>query len=69
MALLARNRPGTLYAAFEACNQWKSGPEAAARVRCPALVVIGASDFMTPPKIGRQLAEQDHRQPHRHHPQ
>ena len=57
MALLARNRPGTLYAAFEACNQWKSGPEAATRVRCPALVIIGASDSMTPPRIGRQLAD------------
>jgi pimeloyl-ACP methyl ester carboxylesterase len=57
MALLARNRPGTLYAAFEACNRWKSGPETAARVRCPALAIIGASDSMTPPKIGRQLAE------------
>ena len=29
MALLARNRPGTLYAAFNACNLWKTGPEAA----------------------------------------
>jgi pimeloyl-ACP methyl ester carboxylesterase len=57
MALLGRNRPGTLYAAFDACNRWTSGPDAAARVRCPALVVIGGSDSMTPPKIGRQLAE------------
>jgi pimeloyl-ACP methyl ester carboxylesterase len=57
MALLARNRPGSLHAAFDACNRWKTGPDAAARVRCPALVVIGGSDSMTPPKIGRQLAE------------
>ena len=57
MALLGRNRPGTLYAAFDACNRWTSGREAAARVRCPALVMIGANDSMTPPKIGRQLAE------------
>jgi pimeloyl-ACP methyl ester carboxylesterase len=57
MALLARNRPGSLYTSFEACNQWKSGPETAVRVRCPALVLIGGSDSMTPPKIGRQLAE------------
>jgi pimeloyl-ACP methyl ester carboxylesterase len=57
MALLGRNRPGTLYAAFDACNRWTSGPEAAERVRCPALVVIGANDSMTPPRIGRQLAE------------
>lgn len=57
MALLARNRPGALYAAFDACNRWKSGPDAAQRVRCPALVMIGANDSMTPPKIGRALAE------------
>ncbi len=56
MALLARNQPGVLYAAFDACNRWKSGPEAAQRVRCPALVVLGARDSMTPPKIGQQLA-------------
>jgi pimeloyl-ACP methyl ester carboxylesterase len=57
MALLARNRPGVLHAAFDACNRWTSGPDAASRVRCPALVVLGASDSMTPTRIGRQLAE------------
>lgn len=57
MALLGRNQAGTLHAAFQACNAWKTGPDAARRVRCPALVVIGANDQMTPPKAGRQLAE------------
>jgi pimeloyl-ACP methyl ester carboxylesterase len=57
LALLSRNPPGTLYAAFNACNLWKTGPDAASRVRCPALVLIGASDSMTPPKIGRALAD------------
>jgi pimeloyl-ACP methyl ester carboxylesterase len=57
LALLSRNRPGSLYAAFNACNLWKTGPEAAARVRCPTLVMIGGSDSMTPPKIGRALAD------------
>jgi pimeloyl-ACP methyl ester carboxylesterase len=57
MALLGRNRPGTLHAAFNACNLWKTGPDSAQRVRCPALVMIGASDSMTPPKIGRALAD------------
>lgn len=57
MALLARNLPGSLHAAFQACNAWTTGPAAASRVRCPTLVVIGANDLMTPPKAGRQLAE------------
>ena len=31
-------------------------PRRRASVRCPALVVIGANDIMTPPKNGRELA-------------
>src|SRR5262245_17283827 len=58
LALLARNGPGVLAADFEACNRWTSGPAAAARVRCPTLIVIGANDVMTPPRAGRQLAQQ-----------
>ncbi len=57
LAVLARNQPGSLHAAFNACNLWKTGPEAAERVRCPTLVLIGGSDSMTPPKIGRALAD------------
>lgn len=57
MALLARNAPGVLAADFEACNRWTSGPEAARRVRCPTLIIMGGSDGMTPPRAGRQLAD------------
>ena len=57
MALLARNAPGVLAADFEACNRWTSGREAARRVRCPTLVIMGGNDVMTPPRAGRQLAE------------
>jgi pimeloyl-ACP methyl ester carboxylesterase len=56
MALFARNAPGVLAADLEACSAWRSGPEAAADVRCPALVVIAANDIMTPAKSGRELA-------------
>jgi pimeloyl-ACP methyl ester carboxylesterase len=55
-ALLARNRPGVLHADLTACNRWTSGKEAAGRVRCPALVVIGARDAMAPPAAGHELA-------------
>jgi len=57
LALLARNGPGVLAADFEACSGWTSGPAAAARVRCPTLIIIGAHDVMTPPRAGRQLAQ------------
>jgi pimeloyl-ACP methyl ester carboxylesterase len=57
LALLARNGPGVLYADFEACNTWQSGPQAARRVSCPTLIVMGGKDVMTPPRAGRQLAQ------------
>jgi pimeloyl-ACP methyl ester carboxylesterase len=39
-----------------ACDAYKGAPEAAAKVACPTLVVIGAADRMTPPAGGRTLA-------------
>jgi pimeloyl-ACP methyl ester carboxylesterase len=56
LALLARNRPGVLNVDLEVCNAWRSGPEAARKVRCPALVITAANDIMTPAKAGRELA-------------
>jgi pimeloyl-ACP methyl ester carboxylesterase len=56
LALLARNAPGVLAADLAACAAWTSGREAAARVHCPALVVIAANDMMTPPRNGSELA-------------
>jgi pimeloyl-ACP methyl ester carboxylesterase len=56
LALFARNRPGVLRADLEVCSAWRSGPEAAGKVRCPALVVIAANDVMTPAKAGQELA-------------
>jgi pimeloyl-ACP methyl ester carboxylesterase len=56
LALFARNGPGVLHADLEACGAWRTGPEAARKVGCPALVVIAANDVMTPAKAGRELA-------------
>jgi pimeloyl-ACP methyl ester carboxylesterase len=56
LALFARNQPGVLYADLEACRAWKSGPEAARKMRCPALVIIAANDIMTPARSGQELA-------------
>jgi pimeloyl-ACP methyl ester carboxylesterase len=56
LALFARNAPGVLHADLAACAAWSSGPEAAGRVRCPALVILAAGDIMTPPRNGAELA-------------
>jgi pimeloyl-ACP methyl ester carboxylesterase len=56
LALLARNAPGVLHTDLAACAAWTTGPAAAARVRCPALVIIATRDVMTPARSGAELA-------------
>ena len=57
LALFARNQPGALHADLAACNAWATGPDAARKVRCPALVILAGNDIMTPLKAGRELAD------------
>ncbi|MEQ8354717.1 MAG: alpha/beta hydrolase [Kiloniellaceae bacterium] len=54
--LLERIRPGVLHADLAACNAYADGMVSAARVACPALVVMGTEDKMTPAKAGAKLA-------------
>jgi pimeloyl-ACP methyl ester carboxylesterase len=54
--LLERARPGVLFADLSACNDYKEGLAAAAKVRVPAAVILGSRDLMTPAKSGRALA-------------
>jgi pimeloyl-ACP methyl ester carboxylesterase len=57
LARLARLAPGVLYNDLKACNDYASGLESAAKVSCPALLVLGARDVMTPPKTAKALEE------------
>ena len=41
---------------FEVCNAYQGGMAAAARVACPATLVLGRADIMTPPRATRELA-------------
>ena len=43
------------YRGFKACDDYKTGLEAMARVRCPVLLVLGQNDQMTPPKAAQGL--------------
>jgi pimeloyl-ACP methyl ester carboxylesterase len=55
-ALVEMSEPGVLASDFRACMAYEHALEAAAAVTCPATVVIGLGDKMTPPKGGRALA-------------
>lgn len=55
MRLIERTRPGVLYTDLAACNSYANGNAAAARVRCPTLVVIGARDIMAPPRNAKAM--------------
>jgi pimeloyl-ACP methyl ester carboxylesterase len=53
---MRRQPPGVLTADFAACDAYRNGAAAAAAVRCPALLVLGGNDAMTPARSGRALA-------------
>ena len=57
LALLGRNAAGTLHKDFLACAAWSTGADAVGKITCPTLVMVGANDVMTPPKIGHKLAQ------------
>ena len=56
--LLERTPPATYYADLTACNGYRRYANAAllAGLRCPALVIAGEADQMTPPAAGRAVA-------------
>lgn len=56
MRLMERSGPGVLHADFTACNAYDGGFEAAGKVKCPVLLVLGKRDLMTPPKAAKDVA-------------
>ncbi len=57
LARLARLRPGVLHVGLKACNDYDTGLESAAKIRCPVLFVLGSRDLMTPPRNATQLIQ------------
>ena len=55
MRLMERLRPGVLYVDLCACRDYADGLAAAAGVRCPALLILGQRDMMTPAKSAAGL--------------
>jgi len=54
--LLECARPGVLHQDLFACNAYRDGLASAAKVRAPAILILGERDLMTPAKAGRELA-------------
>jgi pimeloyl-ACP methyl ester carboxylesterase len=57
LARLSRLAPGVLYTDLQACNAYEEGLSSAAKVRCPALILAGARDMMTPPRAATALVQ------------
>ena len=57
LARLARLAPDVLHTDLMACNAYAGGMEAAAKLKCPVLFVLGARDMMTPPRAAQNLAK------------
>lgn len=57
LRLMQRAKPGVLHADFTACNDYADGFARAAQVRCPAMLLSGRRDQMTPLRGARALAD------------
>ncbi len=55
-ALLSNSPKGALGLDLAACNDFQNGSDAATKVSCPTLLIIGSDDKMTPAKKGQALA-------------
>jgi pimeloyl-ACP methyl ester carboxylesterase len=54
--LMQRMRPGVLSTDLLACHRYADGLAAAARVGCPALLILAGRDIMAPPRNAQALA-------------
>lgn len=57
MRLLERSLDGSLYKDLNACNEYKNGLDAAAKISVPGTLILGEQDKMTPPSTALPLLE------------
>ena len=57
LRLYERGGPGVLYNDMNACNEYTAGLERAPQVQCPALMVLGEEDRLTPTRGTGPLQE------------
>ena len=57
MRLMEKAGPGVIYTDLNACNEYIEGLEHAASVACPALLILGERDMLTPVRAAMKIAE------------
>ena len=57
LARLERLAPGVLHNDLKACNDYAAGLDSAAKLKCPALFLLGRRDVMAPPRAAASLAQ------------
>ena len=57
MRLMEKAGPGVIYTDLKACNEYVEGMEHAAQVNCPALLILGERDMLTPVRSAMKVAQ------------
>ncbi|MBT8063516.1 MAG: alpha/beta hydrolase [Gammaproteobacteria bacterium] len=57
LRLMERARPGVIHTDLKACNDYVEGLDDAANAACPALLILGERDLLTPARTARKVAE------------
>ena len=57
MRLMEKAGPGVIYTDLNACNEYVEGLEHAAAVRCPALLILGERDMLTPVRSAQKVVD------------
>jgi len=55
--LMEQAKSGVVFNDLNACNEYQKGLEVAAQVKCPATLILGNQDVMTPPRNAKSLLE------------
>jgi len=56
MRLMEKAGPGVIHTDLNACNKYIEGLEHASNVRCPALLILGERDMLTPVRSAMEVA-------------
>ncbi len=57
LRLLEQARPGVIYTDLKACNEYSEGLAHAEKVECPALLILGEQDKLTPVRSAQKVLQ------------